>query len=82
MATAHQVSEARGVTFRFDSPVLTEPATLDHSVFAALKHSCEALAVNHLELASGAGHDSAIFARQDPERHGVCPESERVAQSA
>lgn len=64
MATAHQVSEARGVTFRFDSPVLTEPATLDHSVFAALKHSCEALAVNHLELASGAGHDSAIFARQ------------------
>jgi N-carbamoyl-L-amino-acid hydrolase len=25
MATAHQVSEARGVTFRFDSPVLTGP---------------------------------------------------------
>jgi N-carbamoyl-L-amino-acid hydrolase len=82
MATAHQVSEARGVTFRFDSPVLTEPATLDHSVFAALKHSCEALAVNHLELASGAAMTPQFLLARDPERHGVCPESERVAQSA
>ncbi|WP_446469590.1 hydantoinase/carbamoylase family amidase [Xenorhabdus stockiae] len=58
------VSQARGVKFIFDSPVFTAPATLDDTVLAAIKRSCHSLSVKHLELASGAGHDSANFANQ------------------
>lgn len=63
---AYEVAQERGVKFMFDSPVFTEPATLDRSLYDAIKQGCDDLSINYMELASGAGHDAANFTH-----HGI-----------
>jgi N-carbamoyl-L-amino-acid hydrolase len=56
------ISEQRKVAFRFDERVYTEPARMDEAIIARLKKTAEALDLPAELLASGAGHDAAVFA--------------------
>jgi N-carbamoyl-L-amino-acid hydrolase len=59
---AREMSEKHGV--RFDLGVLTgsEPATMDAGLIAAFDRAATRLGIAHSQMASGAGHDAAVFA--------------------
>jgi len=52
----------RGVTFEFDAPDLFEPVLLDRGLIETLRKLCERFDLEAPVMASGAGHDAAIFA--------------------
>jgi N-carbamoyl-L-amino-acid hydrolase len=56
------MSDKHGV--RFDLDVLTgsEPATMDTGLIRAFDRAAERLGIAHSQMASGAGHDAAVFA--------------------
>lgn len=58
----HAVSSLRKVSFEFDDRVYTEPAKMDESIIQGLKRASEQLGFPTELLASGAGHDAAVFA--------------------
>lgn len=59
---ARAVAEARGVTFAFDEAIINRPATMQPRWIERLEQLCERAGVAHTRLASGAGHDAAVFA--------------------
>lgn len=56
------VSDQRRVSFEFDERVYTEPARMDEGMIQRLKAVSEHLGYPTELIASGAGHDAAVFA--------------------
>jgi N-carbamoyl-L-amino-acid hydrolase len=56
------VSDVRRVAFEFDDRIYTEPAKMDENIIKRLKQFSERLGFPTELLASGAGHDAAVFA--------------------
>jgi len=56
------VSDQRRVSFEFDERIYTEPAKMDDNIIKRLKQFSEKLGFQTELLASGAGHDAAVFA--------------------
>ena len=58
------MSEQRGVSFEFDDRILAEPALMDAGIIAKLLQAAKNIGLPGELIASGAGHDAAIFANQ------------------
>ena len=56
------VAEQRGVAFEFDDRIVAEPALMDAGIIAKLVRAAQKLGLAGEIMASGAGHDAAIFA--------------------
>lgn len=61
-AEVSAIARERGVTFRFDRRLLSEPATMDERLCALLSQACADQGAAYEILPSGAGHDAALFA--------------------
>lgn len=61
-AEAQDVSRARGTRFHFDPPIVNQPASMDPRWIERLERLCNHARIPHMRLASGAGHDAAVFA--------------------
>lgn len=61
-AEAKRIATKRGVKFEWDPMLFTAPATLTEEVENALEAAAQKAELNYMKLASGAGHDSAVFA--------------------
>jgi len=59
---AEAVEKQRGVSFAFDNPIVNDPAPMHPRWVERLDELCERAGVPHERLASGAGHDAAVFA--------------------
>ena len=59
---ADNVGRERGVAFEFDRRSLSQPAVMDERWIRHLLESCAMLDLPAERLASGAGHDAAVFA--------------------
>ncbi|MFM9847556.1 MAG: Zn-dependent hydrolase [Hyphomicrobiaceae bacterium] len=57
-----QVAARRGVTFDFGPPALTPPARMSDRITTLLQREAESAGVACEIMASGAGHDTAVFA--------------------
>jgi N-carbamoyl-L-amino-acid hydrolase len=57
-----QVAAKRNVRFELGTPVLTQPATMAPKLGALLESVCMNNGVDYEVMASGAGHDSSVFA--------------------
>jgi N-carbamoyl-L-amino-acid hydrolase len=57
-----QVATRRGVTFDLGPPALTPPARMSDRITGLLQREAEAADVACEIMASGAGHDTAVFA--------------------
>lgn len=60
---AQAVGQARGVSFDFDEAIVNRPAAMDSRWIERLEGLCEEAQIPHMRLASGAGHDAAVFAQ-------------------
>jgi N-carbamoyl-L-amino-acid hydrolase len=60
---AEAVSRERGVAFEFDAPIVNRPAAMDESWIDRLERLCDRSGIPQMRLASGAGHDAAVFAQ-------------------
>lgn len=60
---AEAVSRARGITFHFDAPIVNKPAAMDQLWIDRLEQLCDRSGIPQMRLASGAGHDAAVFAQ-------------------
>jgi len=58
------IATQRGVTFEFDDRVYTEPARMDETMIRRLVRASERVGTTGELLASGAGHDAAVFANE------------------
>ena len=56
------VAQSRGVAFEFDRRLDTAPATMDAGWVSRFTDACRELGIDHEPMASGAGHDAAVFA--------------------
>ena len=56
------IGKERHVIFEFDERVYTEPAKMDEGIVKRLLRASEKLALPTEAMASGAGHDAAVFA--------------------
>ncbi len=56
------IGRARGVRFEFDEPIYSEPAVLDADLMRRMARLADAQQLPYMRLASGAGHDAALFA--------------------
>jgi N-carbamoyl-L-amino-acid hydrolase len=56
------VGQARGVSFSFDERLISAPATMDRGWIERLEAAGKALGRPVERMASGAGHDAAVFA--------------------
>ncbi|HET8728980.1 MAG TPA: hydantoinase/carbamoylase family amidase [Alphaproteobacteria bacterium] len=57
------IERERGVRFHFDDIARAEPAELDERIVEAIKAACVAEGLPNEAVASGAGHDAAVFAQ-------------------
>ncbi len=57
-----EIARSRGVLFEFDRKLYTAPATMDAGWAERFAYACRALAIDTEPMASGAGHDAAVFA--------------------
>lgn len=62
LTTARQIETERGVRFTFDDSLFTAPAVLSDKVSKELADAAQAANIPVMPIASGAGHDSAVFA--------------------
>ncbi|MBR8238820.1 hydantoinase/carbamoylase family amidase [Burkholderia sp. AU42008] len=62
MAECNSIARERGVRFEFDRRLTSAPARMDPRLREALTQACNRLAIPVATLASGAGHDAALFA--------------------
>ena len=62
LAEAEAVARARNVSFQFDEAIVNAPAPMDPRWVDRLGTLCEREGIPHARLASGAGHDAAVFA--------------------
>jgi N-carbamoyl-L-amino-acid hydrolase len=56
------VAVERRVSFEFDDRILAEPALMDKEMVGKLVQAAKAIGLPGEIIASGAGHDAAIFA--------------------
>jgi N-carbamoyl-L-amino-acid hydrolase len=56
------VADERGVAFEFDDRIVSEPCRLDAGIIARLVQAAQSLGLPGEIMASGAGHDAAVFA--------------------
>lgn len=61
-AECDRIGQTRGVAFKLDRRIRTPSATMDPGWVARLAAAAAALGIPGVELASGAGHDAAVFA--------------------
>jgi N-carbamoyl-L-amino-acid hydrolase len=61
-AEAQALGLARGVAFLFDEAIINRPAPMDALWISRLENLCEQAGIAQMRLASGAGHDAAVFA--------------------
>lgn len=61
-AEALAVARERGVTFEFDEPIVNRAAPMDLGWRTRLEAACNEAGIAQMSLASGAGHDAAVFA--------------------
>ena len=61
-AIAGEIAERRGVRFEFGEPAYSLPAVMDGSIRRRLNETARDLGTPTMELASGGGHDSTVFA--------------------
>jgi len=61
-AEAAAISRERGVMFRFDRRLASDPATMDPFIVGLLSQACIDQATAYEVLPSGAGHDASLFA--------------------
>ncbi|MEG0821198.1 MAG: Zn-dependent hydrolase [Burkholderiaceae bacterium] len=61
-AECEAIGRARGVRFEFDEPIYSEPAELDPALMRRLALVADGCELPYMRLASGAGHDAALFA--------------------
>ena len=59
---ARAVALERGVEFVFDEAIVNRAAPMDAELTARLASLCAAARIPYMHLASGAGHDAAVFA--------------------
>jgi N-carbamoyl-L-amino-acid hydrolase len=57
------VARERGVTFEFDAPLHNRGAPMHRGLIAVLEQCCRHAEIDHMRIASGAGHDAALFAQ-------------------
>jgi N-carbamoyl-L-amino-acid hydrolase len=57
-----EISRARAVSFEFDNRLYSAPAVMDPAWVERFSRACRAAAVDSEPIASGAGHDAAVFA--------------------
>lgn len=57
-----EIAQSRGVEFIFDRKLYTAPALMDKDWLQKLTYACKELGVDSEVVASGAGHDAAVFA--------------------
>ncbi|WP_446909801.1 M20/M25/M40 family metallo-hydrolase, partial [Klebsiella pneumoniae] len=57
------IQRERGVRFEFDEIARAEPAELDERIIETIKAACVAEGLPSEAVASGAGHDAAVFAQ-------------------
>lgn len=57
-----EVGKARGVEFDLGTPSLTPPAVMAPEVIQVLRDACDVHGTTYEVMASGAGHDSSVFA--------------------
>ena len=62
LSEAKVIERERKVVFQFDECIYNAPAELDSLIISNLKHSAENLGIEPYVMASGAGHDAAVFA--------------------
>ena len=62
-AEADAVARDRGVTFEFDAPLQNRGAPMHRRLIAVLEQCCRQAEIDHMRVASGAGHDAALFAQ-------------------
>ncbi|MGQ0750178.1 MAG: Zn-dependent hydrolase [Betaproteobacteria bacterium] len=62
-AEANAVARERGVTFEFDAPLHNRGAPMHDGLIEVLEKCCKHAEIDHMRIASGAGHDSALFAQ-------------------
>jgi beta-ureidopropionase / N-carbamoyl-L-amino-acid hydrolase len=58
----HRIAEERGVRFEMDRRLDTQPAVMDPAWVARLRRIVQTLNLPDEPMASGAGHDAAVFA--------------------
>ncbi len=61
-AEAEEIARERGVRIALGPGVRTPPAAMDKRLLALSRRICQAARIPHEVVASGAGHDAAIFA--------------------
>lgn len=57
-----QISQSRGVSFEFDRKLFTRPAVMDAAWVSKFERACQLYDIETEPMASGAGHDAAVFA--------------------
>lgn len=57
-----EISRARAVSFEFDNRLYSAPAIMDPAWVERFSRACRAAEVDSEPIASGAGHDAAVFA--------------------
>ena len=62
LAEAQAVAKARNVAFSFDEAIINRPAPMDLRWMSRLEELCAQAGIAQMRLASGAGHDAAVFA--------------------
>jgi len=61
-AEAQAITRERGVAFVFDEAIVNRPAPMDPRWRTRLTELCSGVGIAQMPLASGAGHDAAVFA--------------------
>jgi beta-ureidopropionase / N-carbamoyl-L-amino-acid hydrolase len=56
------IERERGVQFMRDRRLMSDPAVCDAQLCDAMAHACRTRGIAHERIASGAGHDAALFA--------------------
>ena len=58
-----RIGQERGVRFDLGPRVITEPAAVDQGWSNRLREKCLELNMPYMDIASGAGHDAAVFSK-------------------
>jgi N-carbamoyl-L-amino-acid hydrolase len=62
-AECASIEQSRGVTFEFDQCVVSKPTRTDDGWVTRFRESASRLGYRFIDMASGAGHDSAVFSQ-------------------
>lgn len=66
MEKADDLIEQYGVQFQVEQKLSINPIRLDEQLIGTIQDSCEHLGISHMQMYSGAGHDSLVWASHVP----------------